>query len=252
MHKNFKLTLAAATVFATTVAFMSTSLLAHTRLEVPEVTEGVRTSNNLVIGHGCGENNVIGTSVVFPDGADSTVTVDGAAYTGKITDFIENWGNLNQQIYNTAVFTFQEEKEDDKENVVGFWSGGGNSLPRHLTAYIPFRVRAATFKADSCAASVKVYVSIADICQITPISGFSADSVNFWTHSNLDPPYDRADDPADPSGNSGPATLTFKRASALPASCNGKGTVVEMRPSAAQINRDMPIKFNGTQVWPKP
>ena len=69
---------------------------------------------------------------------------------------------------------------------------------------------------------------------------------------NLDTPYDRADDPADPSGNSGPATLTFKRASALPASCNGKGTVVEMRPSAAQINRDMPIKFNGTQVWPKP
>lgn len=148
MHKNFKLTLAAATLFTTTVAFMSTSLLAHTRLEVPEVTEGVRTSNNLVIGHGCGENNVIGTSVVFPDGADSTVTVDGAAYTGKITDFIENWGNLNQQIYNTAVFTFQEEKEDDKENVVGFWSGGGNSLPHHLTAYIPFRVSAATFKAD--------------------------------------------------------------------------------------------------------
>ena len=252
MHKNLKLKLVATTLVAAGFSLLSTSLLAHTRLEVPEVTEGARVSNNVVIGHGCGEKNVIGTSVVFPDGVDSTITVDGAAYTGKVTDFIENWGNLNQQIYNTAVFTFQEEKEDGKENVVGFWAGGGNSLPHHLTAYIPFRISAATFKADSCAASVKVYVSIADICEITPISGFGAETVNFWTHSNLDTPYDRADDPADPSGNSGPATLTFKRTSALPASCNGTGTVVEMRPSAAQINRDMQIKFNGTQVWPKP
>lgn len=255
MHKNFKLKLVAATVFTTTVAFMSASLLAHTRLEVPEVTEGVRASNNVVIGHGCGENpgkNVIGTSVVFPDGVDSTITVDGAAYAGKITDFITNWGNLNQKIYSTAVFTFQEEKEDANENVLGFWAGGGNSLPQHLTGYIPFRVSAATFDADSCAASVKVYVSIADICEITPISGFSTDVVNLWTHNNLGTPYDRAVDPTKPTADDGPASLTFIRATPLPASCNGKGTVVEMKPSAVQINRDMPIKYNGTQVWPKP
>lgn len=252
MHKNFKLKLAAATAFTTTVAFMSTSLLAHTRLEVPEVTEGIRVSNNIVIGHGCGEKNVIGTSVVFPDGVDSTITVDGAAYTGKVADFIENWGNLNQKIYSTAVFTYQEEKEDDKENVLGFWAGGGNSLPHHLTGYIPFRVSAATFKADSCASSVKFYVSIADICEITPVSGFSADTVNFWTHNSLGTPYDRAVDAAKPTADDGPAPLTFKRATPLPASCGGTGKVVEVKPSAAQINRDMPIKFNGTQVWPKP
>jgi len=251
MRKNHKLNFIATSFVASTIALMSTSLLAHTRLEVPEVTEGVRITNNVVIGHGCGEKNIIGTSVVFPDGIDSTITVDGAPYTGKITDFIENWGNLNQKIYSTAVFKFQDEKADDTGNVLGFWAGGGDSLPHNLAGFIPFRVSAATFKADSCAASVKVYVSVADICEITPISGFSADTVNLWTHNNLGTPYDRAVDPASPTADDGPASLTFKRA-ALPASCGTTGKVVEVKPSAAQINRDMPIKLNGAQVWPAP
>ena len=44
---------------------------AHTRLETATVNENTRVTNNVIIGHGCGENNVIGTSVVFPDGVDS-------------------------------------------------------------------------------------------------------------------------------------------------------------------------------------
>lgn len=251
MRKNHKLNSIVTSFVGSTIALMSTSLLAHTRLEVPEATEGVRITNNVVIGHGCGEKNIIGTSVVFPDGIDSTITVDGAPYTGKITDFIENWGNLNQKIYSTAVFKFQDEKTDDAGNVSGFWAGGGDSLPHNLAGYIPFRVSAATFKAESCAASVKVYVSVADICEITPISGFSAETVNFWTHINLGTPYDRAVDPANPVADDGPASLTFMRA-ALPASCGATGQVVEMKPSAAQINRDMPIKLNGAQIWPIP
>jgi len=250
MHKNLKLKLVATTLAATSISLLSTTLLAHTRLEVPQVTEGIRVTNNVVVGHGCGEKNVIGTSVVFPDGVDSTITVDGAAYTGKVTDFIENWGNLNQKIYSTAVFKFQDEKYDANENVLGFWEGGVDTLPHNLAGFIPFRVSAATFAEDSCASSVKFYVSIADICQITPVSGFSADTVNLWTHNNLGTPYDRAADPANPTADDGPASLTFNRAKPLPASCGGTGKVVEVKPSATQINRDMPIKYNGTQVWP--
>lgn len=38
----------------------------------------------------------------------------------------------------------------------------------------------------------------------------------------------------------------------LPESCGGAGQQVTVRPSAAQMDRDMPIIFNDTQVWPQP
>ncbi len=224
---------------ASTIAF---SAFAHTTLEVPVVTEDIRTSNNIIIGHGCGERNVIGTSVVFPDGVDSTVTVNGQPHTGTLADFVE-WGNSIQKNYSRAIFSFEDEKADANGNVSGFWAGGGNSLPHHLNGYIPFRVGAVKFVADSCAASVKFHVSIVDICEITPISGFNDDTVNKWTLAGLGTPYDRTED--------GAASLTITRTSALPESCGGTGTVVEVKPSAAQLNRDMPIKFEGSQVWPQ-
>lgn len=223
---------------------------AHTRLEVPTVTENIRTTNNVVIGHGCGERNVIGTSVVFPDGVDSTVTVDGQPHTGALTDFVNNWGNSIQKNYSRAIFTFEDEKTDSLSNVVGFWAGGGNSLPHQLNGYIPFRVGAVTINKDSCAASVKFYVSIADICEITPTSGFNENTVNLWTHNTLGTPYDRVGSTTD----DGPASLTIVRdtvANPLPSSCGATGAVIEVKPSAAQINRDMPIMHDGNQVWPQ-
>lgn len=218
---------------------------AHTRLETATVNENTRITNNVVIGHGCGEKNVIGTSVVFPDGVDSTITVDGAAHAGALTDFVQNWGNLMQQNYSRAIFSFQDEKTDSNSNVVGFWAGGGNSLPHNLNGYIPFRSGAVVIEPTSCAKSVKFYISIADICEITDAAGFNADTVNLWTHNNLGTIYDRVSTTDD-----GPAPLTITRTSALPASC-GAGVAVEVKPSAAQINRDMPIKLDGSQIWPK-
>ncbi|MBL8498074.1 MAG: hypothetical protein JNK39_09655 [Nitrosomonas sp.] len=218
------------------------SVLAHTTLELPSVPEGARSSNNIIIGHGCGEHNVIGTSVVFPDGVDSTITVDGQPHTGALTDFAD-WGNSIQKNYSRAIFNFEDEKTDANGNVVGFWAGGGNSLPHHLNGYIPFRVGAITIKTDSCAASVKFHVSIVDVCEITAISGFNDETVNKWTLAGLGTPYDSTED--------GAASLTITRTSALPESCGGTGTAVEVKPSAAQLNRDMPIKFEGNQVWPQ-
>ena len=240
--------LIAYSIVAAAITTFGSNGFAHTRLEVPEIIENVRASNNVVIGHGCGDRNVIGTSVVFPDGVDSTIIVDGQPHTGALTDFVQNWGNQNQKVFSKAVFSFQGETVDANENVVGFWAGGGDSLPHDMAGYIPFRTGAVVIEPTSCAVSVKFYVSVVDVCEITPTSGFNENTVNLWTHNNLGTPYDRVSTTDD-----GPASLTVTRDVAnnpLDASC-GAGKVVEVKPSAAQINRDMPIKQNGNQIWPQ-
>ena len=238
-----------ASIATVAICVSGMSAFAHTRLEVAEIADNTRASNNVIVGHGCGERNVIGTSVVFPDGVDSSVVVDGQPHTGTLADFVDNWGNLIKKNYSKDVFTHQQSKTDANGNVLGFWAGGGDSLPHDMNGYIPFRVGPVTLKSDSCVASVKFYVSIADICEITPTSGFNENTVNFWTHNNLCTPYDRTGTTDD-----GPATLTVVRdttANPLPESCGGKGVAVEVKSSAAQINRDMPIKLDGTQIWPQ-
>ncbi|SDY04172.1 hypothetical protein [Nitrosomonas sp. Nm33] len=253
MKKNkFKISILA--LATATLLGIGQSVLAHTRLEVPIVTEGVRVTNNVAIGHGCGEKAIIGTSVVFPDGTDSTITVGGQPHNGPLTDFVSNWGSNVQPLQTRAVFDFVDEKQGPTGNVVGFWSGGGSGMPAHMNAFVPFRVSATNIEPTSCAKSVKFFVSIVDICEISGIdalrngSGESGGVANLWTHNNLGTPYDRVS-----AEDDGPASLTINRdltKNPLPGSCNG-GVDVEIKPSAAQINRDMPIKFNGQQVWPE-
>jgi len=241
--KNFnKLKNLTQNLFAVTVMMaIGQSVHAHTGPDVSQINEGVRTSNNIVIGHGCGDNSVIGISVVFPDGVDSTITVDGQAHNGPLTDYVQNWTNANQKIYSRALFTYQDEKTDSNGNVVGFWAGG-EPLPHNLTGFVPFRTSAVVIEPTSCAKSVKFHISIADICEITDTTGFNESTVNFWALSTLGTPYDSTTDKS--------SLLTINRTSVLPESC-GAGVAVEVKPSAAQINRDMPIKFNGNQIWPK-
>jgi len=118
---NCKLKFITVSIIAATGAVIGHNAFAHTVLEVPAIVEGVRTSNNVIIGHGCGERDAIGTSVVFPDGVDSTITVDGQPHAGALTDFVQNWTNMNQKVYSKSVFSFQDEKLDPSgENVVGF------------------------------------------------------------------------------------------------------------------------------------
>jgi hypothetical protein len=244
MTNNFKLKFLTISIIGAMVMAAGQNVSAHTRLDTAQVNENTRIANNVVIGHGCGDHSVIGTSVVFPDGVDSVITVDGQAHTGSLLDFVQNWTNANQKIYDRGLFTYQDEKTDSNGNVVGFWAGG-ESLPHNLTGFVPFRTSAVIIEPTSCASSVKFYVSIADICEITDSAGFNENTVELWTHNNLGTIYDRVSTTDD-----GPASLTILRTSALPSSC-GTGVAVEVKPSAAQINRDMPIKMNGSQVWPK-
>lgn len=223
---------------------------AHTRLQVPQIAEGARVYNNVVVGHGCEGQNVIATTTVFPDGVDSTVLVDGNPYAGSINDFI-NWGNSIQKIVSRDVFTNSAVKYDESgTNVVGFSDRDGQSLPVTMVGLFPFRTNAVVFESASCAKSVKIVVAIADICKNTNIAGFTDLTANLWTPavgSNFDGP--------GLHGYNSPATLTINRDLAnnpLDASC-GDGSAVELLPSAAQLNRDMPIRNkNGSIWWPKP
>lgn len=227
----------------------SQSAFSHTRLEIPTVAENLRVTNNVVIGHGCGDGtNVIASSVVFPDGVDSIVKVNGTQTTDTIDAYVSNYGNLYQKIMNLSVFKFEDEKFDANGNTVGFYVKAGK-MPDHYASYLPFRAGALAIEPTSCAVSVKVTLGIADICKITNVAGFAEGILNLWT-----PAVGSDYDGPGLHGFNSPATLTVTRDlvnNPLDASC-GAGLAIEVIPSAAQLNRDMPIVHNGKQVWPKP
>lgn len=229
---------------------ISQSVLSHTTLNIAKAAEGTRFINNMVIGHSCNETSkTIGTSVVFPDGVDSTILVDGAPHEGTILDFLSNYGNNSQLILDRASFDVMDEKIVDG-NVVGYWAGGGPGMPNNMNALTTFRQSAASIEPTSCATEVTVKMAVADICQITNVGGFTADAVNFWTDNALATPYVVAGETADTS----PA-FTIERnleTNPLPEDCGETGSIVEIKASAAQIDRDMPIVLDGTQVWPQP
>ncbi|MCE7914671.1 MAG: hypothetical protein DYH15_08310 [Nitrosomonas sp. PRO4] len=248
--KKFKFSSHTALGVAILLLGASQNAFSHTRLEIPTVAEGVRVTNNVVIGHSCGEGkNTIASTVVFPDGVDSTVKVNGAQSAEPIESYVSNYGNLYQKILDHSVFQFENEKKDSNGNVVGFWVKGGK-MPEGYTVYLPFRAGAMFIEPASCAKSVKVVLGIADICKVTPISGFKDGVLETWT-----PAVGSKYDGVGLGGYDSPATLTVMRDlvnNPMDASC-GDGVEVEIIPSAAQLDRDMPIiNTNGAQYWPKP
>ncbi|MGV3590488.1 MAG: hypothetical protein ACO1PZ_02290 [Gammaproteobacteria bacterium] len=223
---------------------------AHTSLETSVMSEGVRIVNNLQIGHACGAGtSVLGSSVVFPDGIDSTIFAGGAPYAGPLSDFLSNWGPNIQPLVNRAVFTNVDEKQGPNGNVVGFWAGGGPGIPDHMVGYVPFRVNATNIVPQSCAVSVRFYVNVVDVCTITSSAQLHDEGVaEFWTHNDLGTIYDRQS-----ASDDGVARLTIARNltdNPLPAGC-GAGYAVEVKASKEQIERDMPIRVQGVQIWPK-
>lgn len=234
---------------------LTQNVLAHTRLNISSATEGERAINHMIIGHSCdATTRTIGTSVVIPDGTDSTILVDGEPHSGAITDFLTNYGNNAAVFYDRSAFDYIDEKTDSNGNVVGFWAGGGPGMPGNLSVAVPFRYTAARIEPTSCATSVKIFMSVVDICEITGVDGFREGTVELWTHAGLGTPYDRdLHFAVDAGSDPGPASFTINRdltSNPLPDSCSA-GTAVEVKSSAAQINRDMPINLNGQQVWPQ-
>lgn len=241
------------------LAGVSQSAVAHTRLQVPVVSENSRSHgsdyNNEVIAHGCRREDstgvdTIGTIVVFPDGVDSIVMVDGEASDKTTADFVSNWGSPVAKIQDKDVFTIEEEIKTPLGNVVGFWAADpeGKGLKSGLTGVIPLRTSGVVLNPESCAKSVKFIVAIADVCALTTVEGFNDADVMLWTPA-VGSDFDGTEDL---NGYDSPASLTVNRTIApLPESC-GEGVDVVIKPSAAQLNRDMPVKINGVQVWPIP
>ncbi len=246
-----KIVLTAITGVALVASQMAT---AHTRLQTPTIDENSAFHgsdyNNEVIGHGCKDEtgasviDTIATVVVFPDGKDSSITVDGEAVEQDLTDFVSNYGSPMKVIQSNDVFTTQESIKDDLGNSLGYYAYG-NQLKAGFTGLIPFRTSGVIIEPTSCAKTVKFIVAIADICEVTSTSGFSDSTVMLWTPS-VGSIFDGGEDL---NGYNSPASLTVSRTSDMPESC-GDGVDVVVTHSAAQLDRDMTIEVDGTQVWP--
>ena len=240
-----------------TMLAVSQCIFADTRLQTPVIPENAQVYNALAIVHGCDDpvnggtgTPVFGQSVVFPDGVDSTITVGGVPSNQPLTDFVQNWGNLNQKIQSNDVFPLEAEKTNKLGNVIGWWGGNGK-LPGTYFGLNPFVTSAVLIEPASCAKKVTFVLAIADVCKITSLSGFNTETANLWTPA-VGSSYDGTPETND--GYDSPATLTVTRnltVNPLPASCSA-GVDVVVTPSASQINRDMPVIINGKQEWPLP
>jgi hypothetical protein len=231
-------------------AVLAQSAFAHTRLKVPVIDENAAfhgsNYNDVVVAHGCqnesdGNSTIdtIGTVVVFPDGKDSIITVDGAPHNGQLSDFVTNWASPVTIIQDRSVFTQQSYITDSLGNKLGFWAAGGNGL-------LPFATAGVVIESTSCAKSVTFVLGIADVCEVTDNNGFSNATVQLWT-----PAVGSNFDGSGLHGFDSPATLKINRTIApLPESC-GAGLEVVVKPSAQQLNRDMKVIVDGQQIWPK-
>jgi hypothetical protein len=221
---------------------VSGSALAHTTIKSP-ATEGVRDDNALKIGHGCeGDHGVIAQSVVFPTDAPGISTSDPSVVVTDLSEVITqgSLANLAQSIQDRSIFLHQSETLDANGNVVGFQARWGKLEP-DLLGRVPFQFSPPNFVAESCAKRLLIKVAIADICSIRrPL--LHPEKVNLWIPDNGSA-IATAALAAGVEGIGAAATLTVSRnltTNPLPAAC-GAGVDVTVIPSAAQVDRDLPI-----------
>lgn len=220
------------------------------RLDGTLVKESQSEINGISIDASCGTSNlpVLGSSMVFPNGIDSLITVNGQSYPGPLTDFVQNWGNAVQMLYSRHAYAMGDEKRSSNGNVVGMWVAGTGNNFGGLETRLPIRIGSVLFNPESCAMRVIFKAPVVEVCELTAAGGLiHGRNVNLWTPNNLGTPYDN---PGDVSNNM--VSIAFERSSALPAGCEGNGETVVVTPSAAQMNRDMPVILDGNQLWPAP
>ncbi|WP_052808165.1 hypothetical protein [Methyloterricola oryzae] len=256
---NKKVRPLALAAIASAVALASQGAIAHTRLQTPTVASGANVYNATATTHGChnavtnsNSTPVIATSVVFPD-ESATVQIrdavpagqtanDYVAYEGSLEDFVDGGAVFHpDKVKSRDVFNSEDIKRDPTtSNSVGFYAKDGSLPGLDYISLLPFRPGAVFVNEGSCAKSVQYVLAIADICKVTSKTKFSDEVVNLWTPavgSDFDGP--------GLHGFNSPATLTVTRSTPLDASC-GLGQEVRVVPTAAQINRDLPIP----RYWP--
>ncbi len=254
------LTVSVASVFM--IAAASQSAFAHTRLTVnssPESSSAHGTTTTAVnIPHGCGDNPVIGNVIFLPD--TNSAIVQTSTDNFETVETPEGDTALNhivnppfiRLIKSNDVYSHQAFIEDSLGNPLGFWAAGGELPARNWVGQLPFKITSVSIQPDSCASKVVIVPAIANICNVTSMSEIDSQdpdnpNVDFWTAPDAGSQYDA------PSW-SYPATYTIERDldnNPLAESC-GNGIQVRIFPSAAQMNRDMPVTIDGQQVWPRP
>ncbi|GAB4364940.1 MAG: hypothetical protein Kow0060_22210 [Methylohalobius crimeensis] len=238
------------------LSLVTQGALAHTRLDNPVVQESTSAHGTydsaVVIPHGCDGNSVIGNVFVMPDQTDSIVQTSTDGFetfetSGQTAaDFVAAGGFI-RLIKSNDVFAKAGLISDAVGNPVGFWAADGELPASNWVGKLPLRISSVDIQDESCANSVTFVPAIANVCQLSSIEAFGDGVVDLWTAPDAGSPFDAPD-------WSYPATFKVERDlenSPLPDSC-GNGFDVRIFPSAAQLNRDMPVKMNGQQVWPQP
>jgi hypothetical protein len=228
-------------IFTAAICAIAPVALAHTTVR-SQATEGVRADNALKIGHGCDENPVIAQSVVFPTDAPLITTNAPGVVIGDLAEVIAQGGiaGLVGSIQDSSIFGIQNAKLDANENTIGF-HGKQGLLRIHLRGRVPFEFTAPNFVPESCATALRVEIAIADICKLKAPT-LQPGKVNLWIPDNGSQ-FAIQGAANGVEGIGGPARLTVNRDLAnnpLPDACRA-GYVVTLTPSAAQVDRDLPI-----------
>jgi hypothetical protein len=236
---------------------------AHTRFEIAATNEGVRTDNNVMVPHGCSEKPVIGQALVFPQvstalvdaSPDANAAVTAASFArvdAPASNFISPIKVAG--IRSRDSFEINELIFDDANNPIGAWWAGGQIPASNWVGKQPMRINAISIVPASCARKVIVVPAIANVCEVTSLNAINGKDPDGTTNVDLWTAPDAGHPNYDGAAWNYPAPYTVNRnleTNPLPANC-GEGIAVRIYPSAAQLDRDMPVKYNGEQIWPKP
>ena len=136
--------------------------------------EGTTGLNNFSISHGCDGQPVRAMSIVFPNGADNiaersdteeSVTLSEHITGNPIMGASPALNSLFKKIKKLSgtVPSFTSHGAEYTEDTRAFVYTGG-TLKDGFTGLIPWRATFPTFKADSCATALTVYIAIANYC----------------------------------------------------------------------------------------
>jgi len=224
-----------------TLCLAAAGASAHTTVK-SQATEGVRDDNALRIGHGCEDNEVIAQSVVFPTDAPELGASDPTVEILDLSEVIVqgSLAGLVGSIQDRSIFERQGEKTDALGNVIGFFARQGR-LDLELAGRVPFSFTAPHFVEESCAKRLLIRVAIADICK-TGKQAIRPGKVNLWIPDNGSA-FASEGNAHGVDGVGAPATLTVNRnlMANPPDEACGAGFDVIVTPSAAQVDRDLPI-----------
>ena len=176
-----KMYLAIVAIFGTMI--ISENALAHTTVmskNTPtdyssrDELEGTTALNNFSIGHGCDGQPVRAQSIVFPNDVNAIAERSDTGESVNLSDHITGnavmgaspavnslFKKINKLTGTVPPFTSHgEEKTEDTRAFV--FTGG--TLKDGFTGLIPWRATFPTFKSDSCATALTVYIAIANYC----------------------------------------------------------------------------------------